>query len=198
MKTNQALLLAGVLGWGLITHPLSAAELGMDAPPLNLAKFVKGDAVELAKGKGSQVYVVEFWATWCGPCKASIPHLTDFQKKNKDHVTLISVAASERKPKEGETDNRLPNLQKFVADQGDKMGYTIAYDGDREMSNDWMKAAGQQFIPTAFVVDGEGKLAWVGTVGDDKGKKGMEEAVEKSVKALDKATNPKKNENKGG
>jgi thiol-disulfide isomerase/thioredoxin len=152
MKTNKALLLAGVLGWGMITHPLSAAELGMDAPPLNLAKFVKGGAVDLAKGKGSQVYVVEFWATWCGPCRTSIPHLTELQKKYKDQgVTIIGVS-----------DETAAEVEPFVKEMGSKMDYVVAVDRDRATFAAYMEAFEQGGIPTAFVVDKAGKVVWYG------------------------------------
>jgi thiol-disulfide isomerase/thioredoxin len=152
MKTNQALLLAGILGWGMTTHPLAAAELGMDAPPLNLAKFVKGDAVNLAKGKGSQVYVVEFWATWCGPCRTSIPHLTELQKKYKDQgVTIIGVS-----------DETAAEVEPFVKEMGSKMDYVVAVDRDRATFAAYMEAFEQGGIPTAFVVDKAGKVVWYG------------------------------------
>jgi len=41
-----------------------------------------------------KTYVVEFWATWCGPCKATIPHLTKLQKEHPD-VTFIGVSVFE-------------------------------------------------------------------------------------------------------
>jgi len=72
------------------------------APPVNLVRvaaalkisdWVKGKPVDLAAGKGKQVYVIEFWATWCGPCRTSIPHLTELQKKFKDKgVTFVGVS----------------------------------------------------------------------------------------------------------
>jgi len=139
----------------------SAATLsvGDAAPAIKIDKWVKGDEVKsFEKGK---VYVVEFWATWCGPCRESIPHLSQLQKDNKA-LTIIGVAASERKEQD-DSDNRLDKLSSFVAKQGDAMGYRIAYDGDRDMSTAWMKAAKQDTIPTAFIVNGEGKVAWIGT-----------------------------------
>jgi len=62
---------------------------GDAAPALQVKQWVKGDAVKgFAKDK---IYVVEFWATWCGPCKASIPHLTELAKSHKD-VTFVGVS----------------------------------------------------------------------------------------------------------
>ena len=53
--------------------------VGDPAPRLQVDRFVKGAPVK--DFKQGQVYVVEFWATWCRPCKESIPHITELQKK---------------------------------------------------------------------------------------------------------------------
>ncbi len=51
--------------------------IGDPAPQISIGKWVKGNPVEsFAK---DQVYVVEFWATWCGPCLANMPHLASLQ-----------------------------------------------------------------------------------------------------------------------
>ncbi len=127
---------------------LKAGDL---APALSVENWVKGDAVTgFEKGK---VYVVEFWATWCGPCIAAIPHLTHLQKEYKGRVQFIGVSGS---------DKDLATVETFVKQQGDKMGYTVAFDGDRSMSEAWMKPAGRNGIPCSFVVDRDGKIAWIG------------------------------------
>ena len=133
-------------------------NVGDPAPKLVVEKFVKGAAVAgLEKGR---VYVVEFWATWCGPCRACIPHLTALQSKHRD-CTIIGVAV-----REPDQDAVAP----FVASMGDKIGYRVALDTvpeggppeDGLMFTTWMAAALENGVPRAFVVDREGKVAWVG------------------------------------
>jgi thiol-disulfide isomerase/thioredoxin len=129
-----------------------AADLGDPAAGLQISDWVKGQPVKLADGKGKTVYVVEFWATWCPPCRTSIPHLTEMQKKFKDRgVVFVGVS-----------DEKLSTVQKFVEKMGDKMDYTVAVDQDRQTSDGYMKAYGINGIPHAFIVDKEGRVVWNG------------------------------------
>ena len=128
-------------------------KMGDPAPALSVSKFVKGEPVKsFEKGK---IYVVEFWATWCGPCRESIPHLTQMQKANTD-VTFIGVDVGEDADK----------VNPFVEKMGDKMDYRVALD---DLSKDggatnaaYMTAAGQNGIPTAFLIDKDSNVAWIG------------------------------------
>ncbi|MEK6700788.1 MAG: TlpA disulfide reductase family protein [Planctomycetota bacterium] len=170
-------------------------KVGSAAPALSANNWVKGKEVKsFEKGK---VYVVEFWATWCGPCLTSIPHLTETAKAHSD-VTFIGMASSERAPKDGAADERLTKIEKFVKDQGDKMGYTVAYDADRKMSKGWMEPAGQGGIPCAFIVDGEGKIAFIGHPMDGKFAEKVNELSKFKVdlSSAGKKDEPKKNEKK--
>ena len=83
-----------IIAWALaFATSIFAADLGDEAKALKISDWVKGDAVDLAKGKGEKIYVVEFWATWCPPCLTTIPHLTELQKKFKDQgVVVIGVS----------------------------------------------------------------------------------------------------------
>ena len=56
--------------------------IGSKAPELQIAKYVKGDSVE--QFQDGKVYVVEFWATWCGPCIAAFPHLSELQAEHQE------------------------------------------------------------------------------------------------------------------
>ena len=134
--------------------PRPTLKAGDAAPPLTVGKWVKGDAVErLEPGK---LYVVEFWATWCVPCKHSIPHLTEMARKNPD-VTFIGSDIWEK-------DETL--VEPFVKKMGDQMDYHVATDTEPgkggAMAVDWMKAAGQHGIPAAFLIGKDGKIAWIG------------------------------------
>lgn len=129
-------------------------KVGDPAPPLSISKWVKGEPIsELQKGMG---YVVEFWATWCPPCRESIPHLTELQKQHKGKVTIIGISGADSR---GES---LEKVEKFVNDKGDEMNYTVAFDKDRDTNTAYMKAAKQGGIPTAFVVNQERKIVWIG------------------------------------
>ncbi|HEY1171787.1 MAG TPA: redoxin domain-containing protein [Verrucomicrobiae bacterium] len=143
------LVLCILLAFALVS-PLSAAKIGDKAAPLVIQDWVKGSAVNVLDGKN--IYVVEFWATWCGPCRTSIPHLTDLQKKFKGkNVVFIGISDEEKS-----------DVAPFVKEMGTKMDYIVACDKNRQTSEGYMKAFGQQGIPTAFIVGKDGKVLWVG------------------------------------
>lgn len=135
---------------------LGSLTIGQPAPALRIAKWVKNSPVSsFEQGK---VYVVEFWATWCGPCVRSMPHLSELQKTYADKgVTIIGVTSLDKKG------NTLEAVESVVAKKGDTMGYTIAWDSERSTNEAYMLAAAQPGIPTAFIVDQNGTIAWIGS-----------------------------------
>jgi thiol-disulfide isomerase/thioredoxin len=132
--------------------------IGDTAPKLDIAHWVKGDAIP--EFKEGNVYVVEYWATWCGPCRMSMPHLSELQKHYEDYpVTIVGIS-----------DEALPTVVNFLCTNdkqsstmwNEKIGYTLATDPDKSTHKDYMDAAGQRGIPTAFVVGMDGKIEWIG------------------------------------
>lgn len=177
------LTLAAIL-LGLVTSPLMADDLmvGDPAPKLTVSKWLKGDAV--AQFEKDKVYIVEFWASWCGPCRKSIPHLSEIQKKYADKgLVVIGQNISERDPDDAVT---------FLAEMGDQMSYRVALDDNDKMNNAWMEAAGQDGIPTAFIVDQAGVIAWIGNPLNPKFDSIIDDVVSKKYDlkaAVEKAKN---------
>lgn len=136
----------------------ASLTVGSIAPRISVDRWLKGAPVyNYERGR---VYVVEFWATWCTPCVASIPHLTELQKKYPN-ITIIGVTASEQ-PTRSNLDDRLSKAESFVAKQGTRMDYTVAYDGNGFMWSNWMIPAQRGGIPSTFIVGPEGRIEWIG------------------------------------
>src|ERR1041384_829893 len=147
---SRCLFALSLLTAALALDAHAAGSLGDPAAPLVISEWVKGKPVDLAAAKGKEVVVVEFWATWCPPCRASIPHLTEMQKKFKD-VRFVGVS-----------DEEVATVKKFVEKMGDKMDYAVAVDKERKTSAGYMEAYGIGGIPHAFIVDKQGKIIWNG------------------------------------
>ena len=137
----------------------SYLNIGDPAPAMNPARWLKGEPIPSFQ-KGN-VYVVEFWATWCGPCKENIPHLTEMAKKFKGKADILGVSIWESN--DPTSSAYLNKVAAFVKAEGDQMNYHVAVDGPAStIGNTWMKAAGEGGIPTSFVIGRDGKIAWIG------------------------------------
>lgn len=162
---RTALLAASVAALTTLAHARAEEDVfdlmvGDPAPPLTV-EWIKGEPI--GKFLDDHTYVVEFWATWCGPCVRAMPHLSELQKEYADRkVRFVGVNVWE------EDQDKVP---KWVQAQGDKMAYTVAMDilpedeegnpGPGKMATAWMEAAGRDGIPCSFVVQ-KGKVQWIG------------------------------------
>ncbi len=134
----------------LLSLSTFAADLGDPAAELKIAKWVKGEPAQVT-GNDRNIYVVEFWATWCPPCRASIPHLTEVQKRFKDKNVIVV----------GISDEKEETVTPFVKNMGSKMDYRVAIDQNRKTSAGYMEDYGINGIPHAFVVRDK-KVIWQG------------------------------------
>ena len=135
-------------------NPVNMLTVGSPAPRLSIARWIKG--APISEFKKGQVYVVEFWATWCLPCIAGMPHLSELARKYKKDITVLGVSILERPA------TTMSVIEEFVAKQGDKMDYIVAAESDKLMAQNWLSAFGIRGIPTAFVIDKQGRVAWIG------------------------------------
>jgi thiol-disulfide isomerase/thioredoxin len=105
-------------------------------------------APTLASLRG-QVVLLEFWATWCGPCIQSIPHLNELQRKYADQgFKIVSV-----------TDQNRQGIENFT--KRTPIVYAIGLEGGATFAH-----YGVTKIPQAFLLDKSGKIIWEGNSGD--------------------------------
>lgn len=160
------LMCALALTAGLLAPAALALEVGDPAPELALSKVIKGDEIKGTFKDSGKITVVEFWATWCGPCRQSIPHLTELQKKYADkNVRIVGI-----------TDEAEAQVKSFVDDKGDEMAYTVALDSGKKTWESYAEPFGITGIPHAFVVDAGGTLLWHGHPMD-----GLDQVLAKAV-----------------
>lgn len=157
-------------GLSSAAEPEAAADdagltIGAQAPPLDIEHWLHdedGKFKPVTEFQEGQVYVVEFWATWCGPCISSMPHLAELQRKYEDRgVRIISISNED-----------LETVEKFLQrptpqDEDVTFGeltsaYSLTTDPDESAFDDYMRAAGQEGIPAAFIVGKTGLVEWVG------------------------------------
>src|SRR5207302_3666479 len=150
-----AAVLMGGCGRTQTAHA-DAVHTGQDSPDANVIRFVKnpvaapafqlddlnGKPVSLAEARG-KIVLLNFWATWCGPCRAEIPDLVDLQKRYADKFEIIALATDEDDPDE---------VRRFVLQSGINYRVAMAPDDVRR------SYGGIAALPTAFVIDSQGRI----------------------------------------
>ena len=156
---NRHGLFAVLLFIGSVASTDAADQLtiGSKAPPIDIEHWMS-EKEPVKDFEPGRVYVIEFWATWCGPCIASIPHLRDIQLRHLDGLTVISIS-----------DEPLDTIEQFLELKRDETtfkeltsDYWLTTDPDGSVKQDYMRAAGQSGIPTAFIVGKTGEVEWIG------------------------------------
>lgn len=129
--------------------------VGDPAPPWTVSHWLNGDPAE--KAEPGKVYVLEFWAVWCGPCHQVMPHLSELQAKYRDQgLVVIGMTSPD------DQGNTLPRVTQFVNLQGGKLGYVIGFDQTGTTQREYMMAARQRGIPCSFVIGRDGKVKYIG------------------------------------
>ncbi|MBI3693769.1 MAG: TlpA family protein disulfide reductase [Acidobacteria bacterium] len=126
--------------------PAAAAKAGnnhLKAAPSFSLPDANGNTVKLTDFKG-KVVILDFWATWCGPCKIEIPWFIEFQRKYKDQgFTVIGVSMDE-----GGWQTVRPFVEEF------KMNYPVLIGNDDTAQS----FGGVDVLPTTFIIDKQGRI----------------------------------------
>lgn len=127
--------------------------VGDPAPAITASRWYRGEPISTLET--GHVYLIDLWATWCAPCVEAIPHLSELQSRHADEgLRIIGVSIDEGSGAEDQ-------VARFVDRRANDIAFDIALDTGQTRA-DWLDAAGQESIPTAFVVDREGTVVWVG------------------------------------
>ncbi len=152
----MALALVVVCSFMLVSCRASAKEQGADQDGQNVIRFVRnpdpapefalkaidGKSLSLAEARG-KVVLVNFWATWCGPCREEIPDLIELQKRYKDSLQIIGLTVDDDDP---------VAVRKMMAATGINYPVAISPDGLRD------QYGGVVALPTSFVLDTQGRI----------------------------------------
>jgi len=150
-------------------------ELKGQLPNLEVGKMAPETAsvslVKLSDLKG-KVVVLDFWATWCGPCRAMIPHTRDLVK-GLDGKPFVFVSIS--------VDEKMETLTEFL--KGEPMPWTHWWDGKRAMAEKWAVEG----IPTLYVIDHQGVIRYKLVGYEPESSKKLDATVKELVKAAESA-----------
>jgi thiol-disulfide isomerase/thioredoxin len=148
-------------------------EIDTDPKPIDVKGF-DGKPLKLDSYKG-KVVLIDFWATWCGPCVQELPNvIATFKKYHAQGFEIIGISLDEDEEK----------LKSFLA--AHEMPWAQFFDG-KGWGNEVGQAYGVKGIPKTYLLDREGKIRRVGLRGNALGK-----AVEKLLAAKSAGTSPKK------
>ncbi len=165
MRSCYVLILAGLLlsqtvsvrpGFAAAPPQEGGPKVGDSAPELRVSEWIKGEPI--SRFERDQVYVVEFWATWCGPCIFAMPHLSEVQRQYKDMgVTVIAVDVM---------DQDLDAARALIKKMGMTIENRVAIDANTTndkvgvMAKAWLGE--DRAIPRCLIVDRDRKIAWIG------------------------------------
>lgn len=197
---GRILMCAGVVVWGTLANRSDVAaqqtdapvvgDLGVGdvAPPLDIAHWYslgEGQTAEVSDFEAGQIYVVEFWATWCAPCIASMPHLAELAEAYHDRgVRVVSVSNEDpetvtqflkrpvrgtAKPQASAAGNESAGGGELEQTQSEltygelTAAYALTTDPDGSVFRDYLEAGRRRGIPYAYIVGKDGLIEWSGT-----------------------------------
>jgi thiol-disulfide isomerase/thioredoxin len=166
-KLNTALVVAAVTAMASLSGASHAAQPGQAAPAFELPGVMPGQQVRLADLKGQVVYV-DFWASWCAPCRESFPWMNAMQSKYGEQgfkVVAINL------------DNERKLAQQFLSEVPAK--FAVAFDATAQSPKQY-KVKG---MPSSVLVGRDGKVLAVHSGFNTAMTKELEEKISQAVKA---------------
>ncbi len=139
MKTKALLIALTLLSSGFNAQ---AASVGEPAPQFTLPSLQQDQPISLAQFSGKVVYV-DFWASWCAPCRTSFPLLNNlYQKYKAQGFEVVAVNLDENKI----------NAEKFIKE------FPVTFTVLRDSEGEWADKYVVESMPTSFIVDKKGVI----------------------------------------
>ena len=120
------------------------AEVGKSAPDLKIQTVNGKGEITIASLEG-KVAIVDFWATWCGPCKQSFPKLEEIAKQNTGKVQVVGISV----------DDKSDGVADFAKSNG--ATFPIGWDDGHTIANRWKVDS----MPTTYILDSSGKVRFI-------------------------------------
>lgn len=133
-----------LLAFGLVAKGGPSIEVGDEAPDAAIDPLGGGSEVSLSDHRGEWV-LLNFWASWCDPCRDEAPAIEEFARRNRDDVVVIGMDSKENSV----------DAQEF-ADEYD-LSYELLHDGEGEMMDNYNVKG----LPESFLIDPEGRIALI-------------------------------------
>lgn len=139
----------------LLVQQSFAVDVGDPAPKLRISQWIKGDPVSLQDGREKNVYVVQFWSTWCPACRRSLPMLSSLQDElEKKGVVVIGITDEQ---------DDVEAVRQFVKKNDERVRFRVAVDSKRETRAAFFDEEDSDSLNYSFIIDRDGKVAWHGS-----------------------------------
>ncbi len=139
-----ALAFIALLAFGLIAKGGEQIAVGETAPDAAVERLDGNGEVSLADHRGKWV-MLNFWASWCQPCRDEAPAIEKFSRENEGQLVVIGI----------DTEDLSGDARDFVREYG--LTYEMLHDGDGDRKD----AYGIFALPETFLIDPDGKLALI-------------------------------------
>jgi thiol-disulfide isomerase/thioredoxin/TolA-binding protein len=148
-RLHRSIAPLGIIALALTAAPVSAKVDVGDAPTLKFSAFDNKGEVDLKDLKG-KIVIIDFWATWCGPCMAEAPHMVEINKKYADQgVQMIGISL----------DSDPSDLKKVIKEKN--FTWPMSFEG-KGWDGSYPKQFGVTGIPQTFIIGPDGTVLWRG------------------------------------
>jgi len=120
------------------------ATVGQGAPDLTIQTINGKGKISLEALKG-KVVIVDFWATWCGPCKQSFPKYEELAKKHEGKLQIVAISV----------DDEQGGVAPFAKEQG--VSFPIGWDENHKIADRWVVKS----MPTSYILDSSGTVRYI-------------------------------------